>query len=324
MRPVLLRLACPLLATAALIAALPVAPARAQVSPPRPDIPPAEGPSPAPSAELPRARGDEAEAEEAPPPAPADDPTHTAGGALRKFMASRDYRSIRELKSVMTPRLVARYDQDSVPFNGKRSIRLAAFDFTEQDLKPVAAKPAQGAAVGRGTTAQAAVGAAAPEAAYVATVRGLWEEQGEAVEMRVESLRIARQENGLWRVGTLERVRSEPLRFKDPIAGVTSLRMIMRAWHRRDLQAARTLMSQPFLKKYEGREEALQEIFVGRGAPRHAAYQILEVTQQGNSTEIARVKLFETVPGQPGPLDGPVRTLKLVKIGPRWLLGTWD
>jgi hypothetical protein len=262
------------------------------------------------------------EADEA-APVPADEPTLTAGGALRKFMASRDYRTIRELKSVMTPRLVSRYDQDSVPFNGKRGIRLAAFDFTEQDLKPVPIKPAKAAAGGGGSTAQAAV-APPPEAAYVATVRSLWEEQGEAVEMRVESLRIAQQENGLWRVGSLEKVRSEPLRFKDPIAGVTSLRMLMRAWHRRDLQAARPLMSQPFLKKYDGREEALREIIVGRGGTRHTAYQILEVVQQGETTEIARVKLFETVPGQPGPMDGPVRTVKLVKAGPRWLLGAWE
>src|SRR6059036_800516 len=74
--------------------------------------------------------------EEAGTPA-AEDPTRTAGGALRQFMASRDYRTIKRLKSVMTDRLQARFDHDSSPFNGKRSNRLAAFDFTERDLKPV-------------------------------------------------------------------------------------------------------------------------------------------------------------------------------------------
>ncbi len=73
---------------------------------------------------------------------PAEDPTRTAGGALRLFMASRDYRTIKRLKSVMTDRLQARFDHDSAPFNGKRSNRLAAFDFTEKDLKP--ARPAAG------------------------------------------------------------------------------------------------------------------------------------------------------------------------------------
>src|SRR5437667_7108810 len=56
--------------------------------------------------------------EEAGAPA-AEDPTRTAGGALRLFMSSRDYRTIKRLKSVITDRLQTRFDHDSAPFNGK-------------------------------------------------------------------------------------------------------------------------------------------------------------------------------------------------------------
>ena len=90
-------------------------------------------------------------------PAP-EDPTVTAGGALRLFMASRHYETIRQLKGVMTEKLQARFDHDSAPFNGKRGNRLAAFDFTEKDLKP--AKSA---------------GQAATATRYVASVRSLWD-----------------------------------------------------------------------------------------------------------------------------------------------------
>ncbi|HEU4402987.1 MAG TPA: hypothetical protein VFT43_12880 [Candidatus Polarisedimenticolia bacterium] len=276
-----------------------------------------------------------------PPAAPAeDDPTRTAGGALRLFMASRDYRSIRELKSVLTPRLRTRYDTDSVPFNGKRGIRLAAFYFGMDDLKPVPppggtvrgraaagqVKGAPVAAVGGPASgaAQASGGAASGVTTFNATVRSLWEEQGEAVELRVETVRLALQEEGLWRIGDLAKVESQGLRFTDPTPGVTALRMILRAWRRSDLTAARTQMSSAFLKRYESREEALREIFVGAPEAHRAAYQIVDLTPRGTDTEIARVRLYITMLGQPTPIDGPVRTLRLVKKGPRWLVDTWD
>src|SRR5437867_7579295 len=102
-------------------------------------------------------------------------------------MASRDYRRIKRLKSVMTARLQARFDHDSAPFNGKRGNRLAAFDFTEKDLKPArtAGKPVT------------------PPSSYVASVRSLWEEQGEATERRTEAITLVLLDSGLWRVADL-------------------------------------------------------------------------------------------------------------------------
>src|SRR5262245_10832822 len=82
--------------------------------------PPEASPSPAPTVE---------EAVEEIAPAQPDDPRLTAGGALRQFMASRDYRTIKQLRDVMTDKVQARFDHDSAPFNGKRGNRLAAFDF---------------------------------------------------------------------------------------------------------------------------------------------------------------------------------------------------
>ena len=243
---------------------------------------------------------------------PAD---RSVSGALTLFMASRDYGSIRQLRSLMSPALRARFEHDSVPFNGKRGIRLTAFDFREEDLKPLG--PAGKAARVTEPAAQPP-----PVRGYVATARSLWEEQGEAVELRVESLRLAQQEDGLWRVAVLEPVHSESLRFKEAIPGVTTLRQILRAWHRRDLVAARSHMSQAFLRAYEGREEDLRAIFVGESGRRHAAYQILELQSSGSGVR-ARVRLYGTVSGRPTPIDGPVVTVGLVKKGPPFLLDSW-
>ena|SRR5437773_9327653 len=291
------------------------APLLAQVGSPPSNLPPAEE-TPAPAA--PQAEPGEAVV---PPPAAVDERTRTAGGALAAFMASRNYHSIRALKSVMTPRLQARFDQDSVPFNGKRGARIAAFDFQESDLKLVPPPRLKGAAAAARTTPP--VPAPPPEETYVATVRTLWEEQGEAVEQRVESLRVTRQEDGSWRVGSLDKVSADGLRFTDQVPGVTTLRMALRAWHRRDLAAARSLMSAALLKKYQGREETLRAIFVGGDDPRHAAFQILEL-KEGALDEVAKVRLFETRPGQPTTIAGSPVTVRLVKKGPRWLLDAWD
>ena len=298
-------------------AGAPRAPLLAQVGPPPTDLPPAEE-TPSPTPAPPRAEPGEAAAQ---PPVAVDERTRTAGGALAAFMASRNYHSIRALKAVMTPRLQARFDQDSVPFNGKRGARIAAFDFQENDLKLVPPPRLKGAAAAAKVTQ---VPAPPPEEVYVATVRTLWEEQGEAVELRVESLRVARQDDGSWRVGSLDKVSADGLRFTDPVPGVTALRMVLRGWHRRDLAAARALMSPAFLKRHQGREETLRAIFVGGEDPRHAAFQILDLKPEGALDEVAKVRLFETHPGQPAPIAGSPVTLRLIKKGPRWLLDAWD
>ena len=45
---------------------------------------------------------------------------------------------------------------------------------------------------------------------------------------------------------------------------------------------------------------------------------------RGTGEAIARVKLYETVIGEPSPIEGASRTLKLVKKGSRWLVDAWD
>src|SRR5436309_15729881 len=67
--------------------------------------------------------------EEVTPTEQAEDPTRTAGGALRLFMASRDYRTIKRLKRVMTARMQARFDHDSGQFYGTTGYRIAAITF---------------------------------------------------------------------------------------------------------------------------------------------------------------------------------------------------
>lgn len=229
--------------------------------------------------------------------------TSTAGGALRLFMASRDYRLMKQLKGVMTPRLQGRFDHDSAPFNGKRGNRLAAFDFTEKDLKPRSK---------------------ATSPTFLASVRSLWEEQGESTEKRTETVTIVQQEDGLWRISDLVMASSEKLRFTETVNGVTALRTFLRAWHRGDPAAARSTMTEAFLKTYQGRDEAFQAVFTPSNGKKHAAYQIVEMTPKGTTAVVARVRLYETVTGEPGPLDGPSRSIRMVRKGSRWLLEGWD
>jgi hypothetical protein len=238
-------------------------------------------------------------------PAP-EDPTRTAGGALRLFMASRHYQTIRQLRGVMTERLQARFDHDSAPFNGKRGNRLAAFDFAEKDLKPArtAGKPAT------------------PSASYIASVRSLWEEQGEATERRTEAITLVLLDSGVWRVADLVIGATEKLRFNEAVNGVTALRMVLRAWIRGDVATARPGMSPAFLKKFN--EDALAALFAPAEGRRHAAYQIVDMTPQGTTGAVAHVRLYETVIGEPGSIDGQPRTLKMVKKGSRWLVDGWD
>ncbi len=271
---------------------------------PAPAPPPAATPAPAPAAT--NAATPAAPEETAPA---AEDPTRTAGGALRLFMASRDYRTLQRLKSVMTERLQARFNHDSAPFNGKRSSRLAAFDFTEKDLKP--ARPSSSKA-----------GAAA--AAYVATVRSLWAEQGEATELRTESITITQLPEGAWRIGDLAIPDSDKLRFGDAVAGVTALRMVLRGWHAGDATALRSGMSEALAKRFTAREGALQALVTAPAGTQHAAYQIVAMDPKGTSEAVARVRLYETVIGEPSPIDGTIHTLRMVRKGSRWLLDAWD
>jgi len=236
----------------------------------------------------------------------AEDPTRTAGGALRLFMASRHYQTIRQLRGAMTERLQARFDHDSAPFNGKRGNRLAAFGFAEKDLRPArtAGKPVT------------------PPSTYIASVRSLWEEQGEATERRSEAITLVLLDSGLWRVSDLAIGASEKLRFTDAVNGVTALRMILRAWIRGDVAAAHPGMSPAFLKKVN--EDALRALLTPAEGRSHVAYQIVDMTPQGTTGALAHVRLYETVIGEPGSIDGQPRSLRMVKKGSRWLVDGWD
>ena len=259
-----------------------------------PEAPPAPAEAPPDPAE---AAPDPAEAAPAPTPA-AEDLWRTPGAALAYFMGSRDYRSIRELKSVMTPALKTAYDKDSAPFNGKQGTRLSAFDFREPAPKPGAKRLA-------------------------VPVKSLWEDQGEAVELRAETAGLELEESGIWRVSRLDKGTSEPLRFKEPVPGVTALRMILRAWQRRDFQTAKSHMSDAFLKRSAGREEGIAAVFSGDPSKRRAAFRILEMTPRGSAAVVARVRLVEAMPGRPTSLEGSPKTIELVKRGSRWLLNDW-
>lgn len=313
--------------------------ATAQTPTPEPSVTPAPpapqpGGSPAPDPAVPAqaAPGPASPGQAAPaatiPESPApDDPRLTAGGALRAFMAARDYRTIRALKGTMTNDLINRFDKDSTPFCGKRGIRIVAFDFTENDLKAQVpkTKPGTAATAGIGGPTGAVVPAATGPTAYTGSVRSLWAEQGEAFEKRAETVRIVRGADTLWRVAGLERGTVERLRFAEVIDGVTTVRMVLRAWQSGNFEAARPHLASVFLKKYSGREEALRAVFVpAEGAPRHAAYQIVSVTPQGTTAAAAEIRLFEAPIGQPAPIGGVARQIKLVKSGARWLVESWN
>ena len=235
------------------------------------------------------------------------DPRLTAGGALQLFMSSRNYRTIRALKASMTPKLIERYDRNSAPFNGKRRIRIVAFEFREAGMKPV--KP------GKGST---------QIKTYNVNVRSLWAEQAEAVELRTEAVRVLLQEDGTWRVGRLSEVSSQPMRYMEFSDGIATLRLLMRAWQRRNLESAREHMSPRFLKSFEGHVEALEEFIVGPANPRHAAYEVLEVEDEAPDRIVARLNLYMTSPGQPWPLEANAATVTLVREGPYWHLDNWE
>jgi hypothetical protein len=272
---------------------------------------------PAPGAEEPPSPAEPDDGTPEPPEAepPPEDVRQTAGGALRFFMASRDYRTLRDLKSTMTAGLRGRFEHDSAPFCGKRGIRLAAFEFTAADLKPVAPRAAR--------TAGMQPPAAAPEA-YTARVRSLWEEQGEAEEMRTEMVRLTRGEDGLWRASDLQRVAAERLRFSETIDGITILRIVLRAWKRGDAEAARPHLTETFLRRRQDGPGSLGELFgAENGARRHAAYQILDVRPASDGI-VARVRLYFAPADQPAPLEGATHTLRFVKQGHRFLLEAWN
>jgi hypothetical protein len=260
----------------------------------------AQGPEfgPEPRQETPEAAEPEADRPEETPipaPPPREDPRLTAGGALRFFLASRHYRTLRELRSAMTTRLQARFDHDSTPFCGKRGIRIAAFDFAESDLKPIPVRPPKTAGV------QPPPAGPPP---YAATVRSLWEEQGETVELRTETVRLERGEDGLWRVADLQGKASEKLRFTEVVDGITTLRMLLRAWRKGDPEGAKPHLSGTFKARQEDGPVEAQALFgPDAGGRRHAAYQIVEI-RPAPSGMIARVRLFYAPDDQPAPLEG--------------------
>jgi hypothetical protein len=229
---------------------------------------------------------------------PATDPGETPSGALAFFMASRDYRTIRELKSILTPQARAAYDHDSVAYNGRKGVRLAAWDYKEPAPKPGA------------TSVSIAI-------------RTLWEDQGEAVEQRSETARLQRDPTGPWRVAALQKTGSENLRMKDAVPGVTTLRMLLRAWRQRDLNTARSLFTDSFLKKIDAKGDGLAGLFTPPDGKRHAAFRIQTLDPTGTTGAVAKVSLVDVVSGRPGPLDGTPRTLTLVKKGSRWLVDDW-
>lgn len=239
------------------------------------------------------------EAPETEPLVPAaSDPGETPGGALGHFMTMRDYRTIRQLKSILTPQANAAYDHDSVAYNGRKGVRLAAWDYKEPAPKPGAVT-------------------------HASTVRSLWDEQGEAVELRTETVKLQRDPTGPWRVASLQKAAAENLRFKETIPGVTSLRMVLRAWRLQDTQTARTLLTDAFLKRLEARGDGVAALFAPPEGKRHAAFRIKGYEAKGATQGIARVGLVDVPPGRPGPLDGTPRTLTLVKRGSRWLVDDW-
>jgi len=229
---------------------------------------------------------------------PATDPGETPSGALAFFMSSRDYRTIRELKSILTPQAKAAYDHDSVAYNGRKGVRLAAWDYKEPVPKPGA------------TSVSAAI-------------KTLWEDQGEATEQRSETARLQRDPTGPWRVASLQKTGSENLKMKDAVPGVTTLRMLLRAWRQRDLPAARTLLTDSFLKKIDAKGDGLAGLFAVPEGKRHAAFRIQSLDPSGTTGAVAKVSLVDVVSGRPGSLDGTPRTLTLVKKGSRWLVDDW-
>lgn len=231
-------------------------------------------------------------------PAAVADPGATVGAALAFFMNSRDYRTLRELKSILTPAAQATYEHDAVAYNGKKGIRLAAYDYRDPGAKP-------------------------NSTSYTATVKTLWDDQGEAVEQRTESVRLTREANGPWRVAGLSRVDSQPLRFKDAIAGVTTLRTVLRAWVKRDAAVVKANLTEALVKRLQAKGDTIEGFVTGDAALRHAAFRIDDVDTKETTGALARVHLVESHNGHPGSLDGAEHTLTLVKKGSRWLVDDW-
>ena len=283
-----------LIPTFVLVLAL-IVPSWGQTPPPPPPESPPGSPAPAPAP--PDAQ--EPESQEAEPLVPAAaDPGETPGGALGHFMTNRDYRTIRQLKAILTPQANAAYDHNSVAYNGRKGVRLAAWNYREPAPKPGAL-------------------------AYTSAVSSLWDEQGEAVELRTENVKLQREATGPWRVASLTKTSSENLKFKDAIPGVTSLRQVLRAWRGQDAEAARSLLTDAFLKRLEAKGSGLEALLAPQEGKRHAAFRIKGYEAKGATQGIARVGLVDVAPGRPGALDGAPHTLTLVKKGSRWLVDDW-
>jgi hypothetical protein len=242
------------------------------------------------------------------------DPTITAEGALTMFMRARNYRTIRILKSVMTSSLQASFERDSARFNGKQNVQLSAFHFQPDDLKAVHYTGPQGAR-------QADI--------YDATVRSLWIDQGELADRRLEVVRLAQEESGLWRVGRLDIRESDKSRYQELIPSVTSLRKVLRAWHRRQPALAEPLLTESFVRKYaaegESGEAGIGHLFEGDPSLRHAAFEIQEIRwKEDSDAATAHVDLYVTARNRFGSLDPHPLRLDLVRIGAGWYVDSWE
>lgn len=257
------------------------------------------------------------------------DPTVTAEGALTVFMRARNYRTIRILKSVMTPSLQASYDRDSARFNGKQNVRLSAFYFEPEDLKAVHYSGPKGAR-------EADI--------FDATVRSLWTHQGELADRRREVIRLAQEESGLWRVGRLDIRESDKSRYQEQIPSVTSLRKVLRAWHRRQTALALPLLTEAFREKYaaeapapeavveevvepekQAEESGVAWLFEGDPEIRHAAFEIREILWEEEADEAtAHVDLYVTASNRFGPLQPLPYSIRLVQVGVGWYIDSWE
>jgi len=106
------------------------------------------------------------------------------------------------------------------------------------------------------------------------------------------------------------------------VSGVTALRTVLRAWVKGDAAAARPGLGPALLKKLG--DGGLSALFTPAAGRRHAAYEIVDMTAKGTAEALARLRLYETVIDEPGPIDGQPRTVRMIRKGQRWLLDGWD
>jgi hypothetical protein len=243
-------------------------------------------------------------------PSGGPDPTLTPEGTLTLFMRARNYRTIRILKSLMTPSLQASFDRDSARFNGKQNVALSAFHFQTEGFKAVH---------------YAESGAGKEADIYDATVRSLWTDQGELADRRREVVRLVREASGVWRVGRLDIAESDRSRYQELIPSVTSLRKVLRAWHYRQAAPAEPLLTDAFVKTRGTGEDGVAGLFEGDDAERHAAFEIRQIDWREKATRAtAHVDLYVTARNRFGSLEPRRSIIGLIQVGPGWYVDSWE